>query len=1107
MRSRTQLHPFGVATALLGLLAATVLAEDWPTVQHDEHRSGVTSETLPLPLHEQWRFEPRAEPSPAWPAPAKADLWHFMQRLEEAVTYDRVFRVVSVGDAVYFASSSEDSVVCLDAATGKTRWTFLAGGPVRVAPTIAGDRLVVGSDDGFLYCLDRRNGKLLWRYCANQDARLLPGNGRMISVCPVRTGALVRNSVVYVASGLWPREGVFVSAVRLKDGSLVWRQKHGSSAQGYLLASDTRLYVPTGRTAPVVFDLKTGKRLGEIHAGRAEAGTFALLAGEEFITGPGEAGRLAVANPEDGDRIAGFDGLRLIATPKTMYLLRYGEGGDDGSPQALRLSALDRALHRQNQLKKEELARELGALRGRYKRLGRRAGGGEGRRLMAKIREAIRKQAEWKRNRKDPKTWESACRHRDALILAGDVLFAGGQNEVAAYSTEDGTNLWTAEVDGRAYGLAVANGRLFVSTDTGAIHCFTAAKPSQHVVHRAPTDPEAASNPRGGALCEDTGKAILDLAPASKGWGLVLGAKDCGLVSELAKRTELTVCCLVDNQATARKMRKALHAAGLLGARVSVHAEDDNTQFTSRLFNLVAIDPAACKGGIPLAPDAVYRLLRPYGGVASIGAAEGVLEQVGAKEFRKRLERWTRQASTGTWRVVNQNGIWAICRRGAPDGATNWTHFYADPGNTAASKDRLAKNPLWLQWFGSPGPREIVDRHHRSMPPLVADGRVFVQGENRIIGVDAFNGTVLWRRDVPGSMRLGAPLDGGNMAVADDHLYLAADDTCLVLDPPTGKPQATFALPQLVNPERRHWGYVAVVDDALLGSGRKEDATYTEISREADSGQWGGFKEAVTSDYVFCLDRKSGALRWTYRSGIIINSSICVGGGRVYFFETESKRAAADEDGQASLRDLGNGPTSIVALDLTTGRLAWRQKMRLRPVEHIVYLCYADEVLVAFGTMNHKRRIWQRLTAMDARTGGVLWRRANDTFWGFNGSHGEQERHPVLLNGTIYAAAHAYDLRTAKERPNWKYNYRRRGCGTVTASDACLFYRDANPVLLDLATGKETHLTHVTRPGCWVNIIPACGLVVVPEGSAGCTCGYPIQASLALAPADADTKP
>jgi hypothetical protein len=33
-----------------------------------------------------------------------------------------------------------------------------------------------------------------------------------------------------------------------------------------------------------------------------------------------------------------------------------------------------------------------------------------------------------------------------------------------------------------------------------------------------------------------------------------------------------------------------------------------------------------------------------------------------------------------------------------------------------------------------------------------------------------------------------------------------------------------------------------------------------------------------------------------------------------------------------------------------------------------------------------------------------------------------------------------------------------------------------------------------------INIVPACGLVLVPEASSGCSCEYPIQCSFALIP-------
>ena len=55
---------------------------------------------------------------------------------------------------------------------------------------------------------------------------------------------------------------------------------------------------------------------------------------------------------------------------------------------------------------------------------------------------------------------------------------------------------------------------------------------------------------------------------------------------------------------------------------------------------------------------------------------------------------------------------------------------------------------------------------------------------------------------------------------------------------------------------------------------------------------------------------------------------------------------------------------------------------------------------------------------------------------------------------------------------------------------------------ISLASGESTALTSVTRPGCWINILPAGGLVLIPEASSGCTCYYSIQTSLALSPRD-----
>jgi len=121
------------------------------------------------------------------------------------------------------------------------------------------------------------------------------------------------------------------------------------------------------------------------------------------------------------------------------------------------------ALNRKDYLR---LLREKNTLLARDKEL---EGKGE-EREREKIRERV---GELMSAMPDCMQWSTPCIHPFALVLAGDVLFAGGEGEVAAFGTADGRMLWNAETRGRAYGLAAANGCLFVSTDQGAIHCFT----------------------------------------------------------------------------------------------------------------------------------------------------------------------------------------------------------------------------------------------------------------------------------------------------------------------------------------------------------------------------------------------------------------------------------------------------------------------------------------------------------------------------------------------------------------------------------------------------------------------------------------------------------
>ena len=79
-----------------------------------------------------------------------------------------------------------------------------------------------------------------------------------------------------------------------------------------------------------------------------------------------------------------------------------------------------------------------------------------------------------KANLKACELWNHPTEFPDALILAGDTLFVGGKNVVVSFNVKDGRETWRHAVNGRALGLAVANGQLLASTDEGVVHCFKA---------------------------------------------------------------------------------------------------------------------------------------------------------------------------------------------------------------------------------------------------------------------------------------------------------------------------------------------------------------------------------------------------------------------------------------------------------------------------------------------------------------------------------------------------------------------------------------------------------------------------------------------------------
>lgn len=1036
-------------------------AEDWATYQHDNHRSGVTSDSLDLPLSEQWRYISEHRPQQAWSDPAKQDFWHNRYGLRAKVRYDQTFHVVAVGDAMYFGSSANDKVYCLDVSTGQERWSFFTGGPVRLAPTVWDNKVYFGSDDGYVYCLKAKDGELIWKYRASPSSRMIPGNSRMISAWPVRSSVIIKDDVAYFGAGLFPKENVYLCALDARDGTELWKETATTPLQGYLLASDTRLYVPVGRTAPAVFNREDGKHLGNFSSPGGEGGTYALLTGDSLVSGPGTA--LRAFDAQTRDHVATFSGRRMIVTNEVSYLLSDSE-----------LTAIDRAIRATADEKRASIATERKELAGGLANMREERKELEGEELETldkKIDSMVTRMTRLKtqlRQLKDTEyRWRQGCsRTYHSMILAGDLLFLGGDDEVVAFSALDGQQVWNSKTMGAAYGLAAANGYLFVSTDEGVIHCFGQ--------NNASTPREVVSDKQLSPYPEDeltekyasAAERIVNETGIKKGYCLVLGCGEGRLAYELAKRTELQIVGIEENEEKVAAARERLDKAGLYGVRVSIHQGSlKSLPYTDYFANLIVTD-----SDVSISPGELFRVLRPNGGMAYQGYIS---------------EKLT---------VTRPDGL---------DGAGEWTHQYANPGNSASSGDRLVRGPMQVQWFGKPGPSAMIDRHNRALAPLSKDGRLFVPaaGENRIIAVDAYNGTILWDVEVPDYRRVGANKDAGNMVVTDDLLYVATENSCWALDVETGKHMMTLKVPPVIL--ERNWGYVASVDNLLFGSGQKKNASLSEHSRSMVYEVYFDSRPIATSDFLFCLNRHNGNILWHYQRGVIINSAVGIGDGQIYFIESRNPAAMSEKDGRikASIL-LESGHSYLVALDMQTGRKAWEQQVDL-PFEHTMSLSYANETILLVGASNAEGHPRYDLFGFDAFDGSAKWSNYSArTGWGTNGDHGEQDQHAVIVGDNVYMIeSYSFNLQNGQQG-SYKLSRGGHGCGTLSGAGSYLFARGGNPRMYEITDEPESGfaLTNVSRPGCWINIIPAGGLVLIPEFSSGCTCAYPIQTSIAFIP-------
>ena len=228
---------------------------------------------------------------------------------------------------------------------------------------------------------------------------------------------------------------------------------------------------------------------------------------------------------------------------------------------------------------------------------------------------------------------------------------------------------------------------------------------------------------------------IMALVPDQRGVVALIGLEggNVKLVNDVAKARELTVYYQSPNANDVLSVRQQADAVGLLGNRIFADVGSlDSLHLSHNLADAVVIDQGLV-GRVK--EDEVLRILRPMG--------KAIL---GDREIVKPI----------------------------PEGMDDWSHPYHGPDNNTQSNDKLVRGEFQTQFIGDPKFSPMPEQ------TVVAGGRIYkAMGHiahkanqndmlNTLLCINAYNGTILWRRP----LSEGFMLHRNTMVAAEDALYL-----------------------------------------------------------------------------------------------------------------------------------------------------------------------------------------------------------------------------------------------------------------------------------------------------------------------------------------------
>ncbi|MDP7288237.1 MAG: PQQ-binding-like beta-propeller repeat protein [Phycisphaerae bacterium] len=640
------------------------------------------------------------------------------------------------------------------------------------------------------------------------------------------------------------------------------------------------------------------------------------------------------------------------------------------------------------------------------------------------------------------------------LIVAGEHIILGLNSAIELVDRKTRKKLTVADgLDGTVGGLAYANGTLIASTTTGWIYGFTADGQAGD----APVISNKQARPEVDAETVRRAKAILEAAGTDKGYALDLGCGDGSLSIALTQFSDMNVIAVEPDKALFASTLNRLKNAGLYGTRVMIFNRPlDATGLPNMLANLIVSRRDVLRGAVL---TEARRTQRPYGGVLCTGMGD-----------RMSFER-----------------------RGELKGAGSWTHQYANPANTLCSNDAAVSGELTMLWYRDYD-LPSASRWWKPPAPLADKGILYHSCPNGLIAVDAYNGTEIWRFESKDLLSTQAGLyvlrTGGVYCLGDGMLYLRIKARCLCLNTKTGELVRTISLP---DPKAHDfWGYLAYSDGIIYGTAAN---TSHSTTNPYPYDRHDSINEGKT---FFAIDAKSGRVLWQFEpKDHIGNTAVAIDDRNVYVIDRTSiwwRTRKEEQDrrrGSKSPKPTQSG--RLIALDKKTGAVKWADNTHV----------FGSAVLVS----GPARRVcvWHedKMTGFDTDTGKHVY--SIQSPYNFNVY---VNRAPAIVGDVIHWVRYAFDLQSGKKLVHELQ--RSYGCGSVSASRNMLFFRSGTIGYVDLNAPRANNEKITTgdiqnfggiRPGCYINIVPAGGVVLVPDTSSSCRCSYFNQCWIALQPA------